>query len=119
MNPYLFETLVLICLSIISILGANYLLALWKNKRIQTTQAKWQLVNQIISQAVIGAEQLWRAGIIEKDQRLDKAVEISERELRAWGVTGISTKRIVDACNAGVGAELNMAKLVSRPQDFS
>lgn len=107
---------VLIIAGVIALgMGTVYLYQLWRHKRTQLSSEQWSLLHWILGQAVIGTEQMWRAGLIEKKDRLEKAVEIVQREVDAYGLPGISVKRITDLCIAAVGNELNKERLLAQP----
>ena len=94
--------------------GTVYLYQLWQNKRTQLAGEQWNLLNWIIGRAVIGVEQMWRANLIKKDDRLKTAIGIVQREVDAYGLPGISVQRITDLCIAAVGNELNLDRLIAQ-----
>lgn len=94
--------------------GTVYIYQLWQHKRAQRATEQWSLLNWIIGQAVIGVEQMWRANLIQKDNRLQTAIGIVQREVDAYGLPGISVQRITNMCIAAVGRELNRDRLIAQ-----
>lgn len=114
MNENTLQSVLLIAGIIVLGMSAIYLYQLWQHKRTQLSSEQWSLLHWILGQAVIGVEQMWRAGLIKKDDRLKKAVEIVQREVDAYGLPGMSVQRVTDLCIAAVGRELNRERLTEQ-----
>lgn len=90
-----------------------YLIKAWQEKAASLSKDQWVFLNWIISTAVWSAEQAWRMGLIDKNFRLEYAVELVQKEINARGLPGIKVEEIMVKINTAVAQELNKAKIVA------
>ena len=106
------QPVLMIVLPTLATVLTAYIFKLWQTQKTKLNKEQWLLLNWSVNTAVWGVEQAYKAGVIPKEMRLEKATEYVQNIADRAGMK-ISIAEIVAHIESAIGRELNKEKIVA------